>query len=64
MSFLNGPLLAQIPSWLKVGLHVGACVLLPLAWGIATELVFRRMEKRRPEKKCDNPSHFMMDYHI
>ncbi len=55
MSSLNWALVAEIPAWLKVTLHVGACVLVPLAWGVATELVFRRIEKCRSETKPDDP---------
>ena len=53
--------LASIPPWL----HVGACVLLPLIWGLSTEFIFRWIARRRqgtPEPTQDR--HFFIDYDI
>jgi hypothetical protein len=53
--------IASVSTWL----HVGACVLLPLAWGVATEMVFRRLARRRPSLPVAAPDqHFFIDYHI
>ena len=68
MSALSDVLvLASLSAWL----HVGACVALPLAWGVATEIVFRLIAKRRapvPGARDGSPSnpdrHFVIDYHI
>lgn len=54
------PALGALSTWL----HVGACVLLPLAWGLATEYVFRRLAKRREGRECPPDSHFFIDYNI
>ena len=54
-------IIASLSTWL----HVGACVLLPLAWGIATEMVFLRIARRRPAPPVDAPDqHFFIDYYI
>ena len=54
-------LIASVSAWL----HVGACVLVPLAWGIATELVFRWITRRRPAPlEPAEHQHFFIDYHI
>ena len=55
------PLLASVSTWV----YVGACVLLPLAWGIATEFVFRWLTRRHPEaREQAEDRHFFIDYHI
>ncbi len=60
-STLYMPVLATLRAWL----HVSACVLLPLVWGIATELVFRRIAKKHPEPPRDSADrHFLIEYHI
>ena len=54
------PVLATLGTWL----HVGACVLLPLAWGVATELVFRLLARGRHKTPRDSDRHFLIEYHI
>jgi len=54
------PVLGEVSTWL----YVGACVVLPLAWGLATEFVFRRLGLRRKRRKHSKDEHFFIDYHI
>jgi hypothetical protein len=53
-------ILASIPTWL----HVSLCVLLPLVWGIATEIVFRWIAKKHPPAPEPKSHHFLIEYHI
>ena len=57
---LSTCVLATIPPWL----HVGACVVLPLAWGLATEFFFRWLDRRRKPRRPAKDQHFFLDYHI
>jgi hypothetical protein len=49
-----------VPTWL----HVGAFVLLPLAWGAATEFFFRWLNRHRKPPRPAADEHFFLDYHI
>ena len=61
MSVLSDVLvLASLSGWL----HVGACVALPLVWGVATEIVFRNLSRRRARTQTPESQHFFIDYHI
>ena len=52
----------SLSCWkLSTWLYIGACVLLPLVWGIATEMVFRRLVKKRPAPGHDDG---FLEYHI
>ena len=56
---------AIVVATVGLWLHVGACVLLPLAWGVATEFAFRRLTRRRPQPpEPPAEQHFFLDYHI
>jgi hypothetical protein len=54
--------LAAAGGWL----YVAACLLLPLAWGVLTELVFRALARRhrRRSRHADGEDHFLFDYQI
>lgn len=53
-------LVLAVPTWL----YVGACVVLPLAWGVATELFFRWLGRHRKRRRVHKDEHFFIDYHI
>ena len=40
--------LAEMPTWL----YVSACVVVPLAWGLGTEFVFRWLESRKRTREA------------
>ncbi|HUV39541.1 MAG TPA: hypothetical protein VMY39_07990 [Planctomycetota bacterium] len=52
--------LAQVPLWL----HITGCVVIPLAWGVATELLFRWIGAHRRRRRAAHDQHFFMDYQI
>jgi hypothetical protein len=59
--FAGLPVLASVSTWI----YVGACVLVPLAWGVATELFFRWLAKGRAASPPPAGNrHFYIDYHI
>jgi len=49
--------LAEVPLWL----YVTACVVLPLAWGVATELFFRWIGRRRPRRPSESELDLLID---
>ena len=54
------PVLADVSTWV----YVGACVVLPLAWGVATEFFFRWLTRHHKRRKRREDDHFFVDYHI
>lgn len=61
MGVLNmPPVLAEVSTWV----YVGACVTLPLAWGVATEFFFRWLGRHRKRRRRKRDDHFFIDYHI
>lgn len=61
-SLMSAAAVASIGTWL----HVSACVLLPLAWGVATELFFRWLSRRGGKniRRPHDEHHFIVEYHI
>lgn len=53
------PIMAEMSSWL----YIGACVALPLAWGVATEFIFRWLSRRREARHAEEMNAFI-DYQI
>ena len=54
------PVIAAVPAWL----YVGACVVLPLAWGVTTEFFFRWLSRHRKHRSRRKDEPFFTDYHI
>lgn len=54
------PVLAEVSTWV----YVGACVALPLAWGVTTEFFFRWLSRHHKRRKRKKDEHFFIDYHI
>ena len=61
MTLTTLPIFAEAEvSWL----YVAACLVVPLAWGIVTELGFRLLGRHFKHRRHKNNDHFLIEYHI
>jgi hypothetical protein len=61
MTFTTLTLLAEAEvSWL----YIGACLVVPFAWGLLTEGVFRLLARHFKHRKHRKDDHFLIEYHI
>ena len=49
--------MTAVATWL----YVSACVVAPLAWGVATELLFRWLGRRRPTRPDESELDLIID---